>query len=207
MVILENVTKKFGDKKIFDNFNLTIKNGEFIAITGASGSGKTTLLNMIGMIEKPSQGDIYIDNFKNPIIDSKNGIEILKNKIGYLFQNFALVDNETVSFNLDIALKYIKCKNKDLLKKEALKKVGLDNFESKKIYTLSGGEQQRVALARLLLKPCDIILADEPTGSLDKKNSNMVMQLLKEINKAGKTVIIVTHDELIWSECDVVVKL
>lgn len=113
----------------------------------------------------------------------------------------------TVSQNLDIALKYIKCDNKENLKKQALKKVGMNNKYDRKVFELSGGEQQRVAIARLFLKPCKIILADEPTGSLDKENGKNVLRLLRELNNEGKTIVIVTHDEEIAKSCDEIMRI
>ena len=127
-----------------------------------------------------------------------------KTKIGFLFQNFALVENKTVKENLRLVKR--DCKN-DVSIEEALQIVDLSDKLNQKIYTLSGGEQQRIALARLMIKKCDIILADEPTGSLDKKNSDMVMDILKSLNKKGKTIIIVTHDEEIKKSGKRVVEL
>src|SRR5699024_6101755 len=113
---------------------------------------------------------------------------------GYLFQNYALVDNATVEENIEIGLKYRKDgENKDELVKEALKRVGLENFQKRKIYSLSGGEQQRVALARIIVKPCLIIFADEPTGNLDEENSKRIMDVLFELNREGKAIVVVTH--------------
>lgn len=190
MIEIKNLTKKFDEKTIFSDFSLTIKNGDFIIFSGPSGCGKTTLLNMIGAIEKIDDGEIIVDGID--IRNKKNHLNYFKMKIGFLFQNFALVDNKTVKENL----KFIRKDSKtDLSIEEALGIVGLRDKLNKKVYTLSGGEQQRVALARLILKKCDIILADEPTGSLDKKNAEAVLDILKQLNKHGKTIILVTHDE------------
>ena len=124
------------------------------------------------------------------ISQRKNKLSYFQNKVGFLFQNFALVDEKTVEQNLSIVR---GVQTTDILK--VLERVGLKGYENKKVYKLSGGEQQRVALARLMLKSCDLILADEPTGSLDKKNAMLVMDILKELNKENKTIILVTHDE------------
>lgn len=189
MIVLKNVCKKFSEHTVIDNMNLTINDGEFIILTGESGCGKTTLLNMIGAVEPVTSGEILVDNVD--ILKKKNQLEYYKNKVGFLFQNFALVDNKTVEENLKLIKKDARS---NISIEDALKFVGLSGKEKQKIYKLSGGEQQRVALARLLIKKCDIVLADEPTGSLDKKNAAVVMKLLSEINKNGKTVIMVTHD-------------
>lgn len=203
MVIeLKNINKNYGNKYLFKNLNFSIKKGEMIAITGASGSGKSTLLNIIGLIDKPNSGEVSICGNKNPYDKEKIKLNLFRNNIGYLFQNYALVDNYTVSKNLDIALEYVKGKEKKKLKEEALDKVGLLDKLNNKVFELSGGEQQRVALARLILKENDIILADEPTGSLDEDNKAIILTLLKELNNEGKTVVVVTHDKVVADMCD-----
>ncbi|MEE0880367.1 MAG: ATP-binding cassette domain-containing protein, partial [Turicibacter sp.] len=128
------------------------------------------------------------------MITSKQKVQYFRKKVGFLFQNFALVDNKTVEQNLSFIRKQDRTK---YTIEDALKRVGLEDKLKQKVYTLSGGEQQRVALARLFLKQCEIILADEPTGSLDEANTVRVMNILKELNEAGKTIILVTHDEKI----------
>lgn len=188
MIEINNISKAFEDKKIFENFSEKIEKGEFIIFSGESGCGKTTLLNMIGGIEKIDKGTITVDGID--ISQRKNKLSYFQNKVGFLFQNFALVDEKTVEQNLSIVR---GAQTTDILK--VLERVGLKGYENKKVYKLSGGEQQRVALARLMLKSCDLILADEPTGSLDKKNAMLVMDILKELNKENKTIILVTHDE------------
>ncbi|MFD3158847.1 ATP-binding cassette domain-containing protein (plasmid) [Haloimpatiens sp. FM7330] len=202
MIEIKNLTKKFDEKTVFLDFNLTIEDGDFIIFSGPSGCGKTTLLNMIGAIEKIDNGEIIVDGID--IRNKKNHLNYFRTKIGFLFQNFALVDNKTVKENLKLVRK--DCKT-NLSIEEALKIVGLDEKLNKKVYTLSGGEQQRVALARLMLKKCDVILADEPTGSLDKKNAEAVLNILKQLNKQGKTIILVTHDEDIKKQGNRVVNL
>lgn len=205
MIEIKNLNKKFNDKVIFNNLNLTIEDGEMLAISGASGSGKTTLLNILGKLDKEYDGNIIIDNKNLKTITQTN---YLRNTIGYLFQNYALADNLTVTRNLDFSLKYSDDKSLEA-KENALEMVGLDPKEylNKKIYTLSGGKQQRVALARLFLKPCSIILADEPTGSLDVKNRDVVLEILRKMNEHGKTVIVVTHDPYVLTVCDRVIKI
>ena len=179
MIKICGLNKAFGDKVIFSNFNLEIPDKSFVAISGDSGSGKSTLLNMIGGIEKPNSGSIIVDGF-----------DVTKDK--------------TVKENLKLIKKSSRT---DVSLKEALSRVGLLNEVNKKVYQLSGGEQQRVALARLMMKKCSVVLADEPTGSLDKKNRDIVMNLLHELNEEGKTVIIVTHDQSIIENEPYVVKI
>lgn len=202
MITIKDLTKTFEDKVVFSNFNLTIEDGDFVIFSGPSGCGKTTLLNMIGAIEQIEKGSILVDGIDIKV--KKNHLLYFRQKIGFLFQNFALVDNKTVKENLKLIRK--DCQT-DLSIEDALRIVGLEDKLNKKVYTLSGGEQQRIALARLMLKKCDIILADEPTGSLDKNNAEVVLGILKQLNKDGKTIILVTHDEDIKRQGSKVVNL
>lgn len=202
MIEIENLCKTFGEKVLFDKFNLTINDKEFIVFAGVSGCGKTTLLNMIGGIEETDSGSIKVDG-KN-LKDKKNLKEYYLYKVGFLFQNFALVENKTVRENLEFVQK--KARSQVSLE-EALSKVGLSDKIDEKIYKLSGGEQQRVAAARLLFKKCSIVLADEPTGSLDSGNGGRIMEMLHMMNDMGKTVIVVTHNENIINSEKRVIKL
>ena len=196
IVSLKNINKRFEDKVLFENFSLDVEAGDYLSITGASGSGKTTLLNMIGLIEKPDSGDAILFDIKNADFGSRQACELRRKKMAYLFQNYGLVDNETCEFNLNMSLEFsdLKKSDKTRLIADTLKKVGLSDYEKRKIFSLSGGEQQRVALAKLIVKDPELILADEPTGSLDADNRDFVLSILDELNKNGKTIIIVTHD-------------
>ena len=147
------------------------------------------MLNMIGGIEATDSGRIWVDNVD--ITQKKELLNYFRYKVGFLFQNFALIENKTVKENLSIVR---KASRTSISIEEALERVGLEEKINSKIYTLSGGEQQRIALARLMIKKCDIILADEPTGSLDRENTDIVMDILEEYYQHGKTVVIVTHD-------------
>ncbi|TCT21699.1 putative ABC transport system ATP-binding protein [Melghiribacillus thermohalophilus] len=202
MIIIKNLSKAFGDKVIFSDFNLNIEDGEFIIFSGPSGCGKTTLLNMIGALEEFDLGSIVVNGID--LSDKKTHLTYFRYEVGFLFQNFALIDNKTVKENLKIIRK--DCRT-DLTMEEALKRVGLEDKLNNKVFTLSGGEQQRVALARLMLKKCNIILADEPTGSLDQKNSQIVLNYLKQFNEEGKTVLMVTHDEEVKKQGNRVINL
>ncbi len=200
MIRIENLCKAYEDKILFDDFNLEIGDAGFVIISGSSGCGKTTLLNMIGGIENPDKGKIIVDNVE--VTEQKNRKLYFRDVVGFLFQNFALLENKTVRQNLELIKKSGRT---DTSIEEALERVGLLSAADKKVYKLSGGEQQRVALARLMIKKCSLILADEPTGSLDAENSKIVMDILHELNKMGKTVLIVTHSrEIVEAEEDVI---
>ena len=205
MITLNNISKKYNEKNIVRNFNLKINKGEFISIVGESGSGKTTLLNIIGLLEKQTSGDIVVLGIKNPT--SKELTKLQREFYGYVFQNYALIEEDSVQTNLKLALKYNKVIDKQAEINRALKLVGLEGYNKKKVFELSGGEQQRLALARIMLKKCEIILADEPTGNLDNKNRDIVFNILKDLNKQGKTIVIVTHDNYIANKCDKIIKL
>lgn len=196
LVELDNINKSFGTQEVIKNFSLQICKGDYISITGPSGKGKTTLLNIIGMLDKPDTGDIYIFDCKNPDFMSSKSRKIRRKHMSYLFQNYGLMDSNTVAENLSLVTKFKGVSKKKQTQDigNALKKVGLKGYENRKVFTLSGGEQQRVALAKIILKSPDLILADEPTGSLDIENRNYVLQILEEMNKEGKTVVVVTHD-------------
>jgi ABC-type antimicrobial peptide transport system, ATPase component len=202
VIIGENITKSFGNKILFKDFNFHIEGGEFVCFSGESGAGKTTLLNIIGLLEPIDSGKLLINGREYKT--NKDKRKFYAEEVGFLFQNFALLENKTVEQNLKI----VKAKG-DLSYRidESLKIVGLTDKMNNKVYTLSGGEQQRIALARLILKPCNIILADEPTGSLDKRNTELVIGLLKKINSMGKTVIIVSHDEYVKNSADRIIEL
>ena len=194
VVVVDKIHKQYHDHVIFDDFSMEIEQGSFVAIQGASGSGKSTLLNMI--FDK-----------KNVKPFSRQANKLLKAKIGYLFQNFALIDNKSVYYNLYLSIDHFSFPDKKERILKALEDVGLKDFENKKICECSGGEQQRVALARLLIKPCQLILADEPTGSLDSVNKEVVFKILKKMQSQGKTIVIVSHDEELVERADRIINI
>lgn len=209
IVKIENLNKQFGEHIIFENFNLSVNEGEMIAIMGPSGCGKSTLLNIIGLIETFESGEYTLFEKKNVKVNTDESAILIRNHINYLFQNFALIDEDSVEENLMIALRYVKMTKEEKKKKieEVLEKLNMEKYLKSKINELSGGQQQRIAIARVMLKPCDLILADEPTGSLDEDNKLMIMSLLKELNEQGKTIIIVTHDPEVGNMCQRVINL
>ena len=173
MIELKNITKKFENKTVFANFNLQIDQNEMVAIIGPSGSGKSTLLNILGLIDKVDDGEYQFEQYTNIKPNSRLAQKIIREKISYLFQNFALVEEDTVLQNLLLALKYVKQSKKEKTEiiTAALQKVGLSEYLNSKIYELSGGQQQRIAVARAIIKPSELVLADEPTG--DRKSTRL----------------------------------
>ena len=190
MIEITELTKAFDTNIIFSKVSFNINDGDFVVFSGKSGCGKTTMLNMIGALEKQTSGKIIVDGVN--IASGKKRTDYLSHKVGFLFQNFALVENKTVEQNLKMVAKRNRT---EISIDSALNEVQLLSKKDALVYTLSGGEQQRVALARLMIKKCDIILADEPTGSLDRTNAGIIVDILKKLNEKGKTVIMVTHDE------------
>lgn len=194
---LENIKKeykisKFNKQIILNDINLELSSGEFVCIYGESGSGKSTLMNIIGGLDNNYDGKVKIDDVSIKGLDLDN---YRRDKIGFVFQNFNLIPYLTVFENVMLMLDMVKLKEKEKIKKtkEALRKVGLIKHSHKKPNELSGGMKQRVALARAIINEPDIILADEPTGALDKKNANKVLNILKNLSLEGKLVIVVTH--------------
>ena len=209
VIEVQNLYKSFGEKAVFRDFSFSVEAGEMLAITGPSGCGKTTLLNIIGLLEPFDGGRVAIDGYANVKPGSRAAGKLLRETISYLFQNFALVEDRTVAFNLLLALHYApgSAAHKRARVQEALEAVGLAGYEEQKIFRLSGGEQQRVAIARNMIKPGSIILADEPTGSVDAKNRDVILELLHMLNRQGKTIVIVTHDPCVAGACGREVRL
>ncbi|TPE40949.1 ATP-binding cassette domain-containing protein [Streptococcus shenyangsis] len=196
---LLNVSKSFGSKKIFTDLNLIFESGKSYALIGGSGSGKSTLLNIIGRLEKIDSGNVLVD--KQDIWKIKERI-FFKNTVGYVFQNYSLIDNKTVYDNLSLITKDKKTIT------DVLEKVGLSSdYLHQKIYELSGGQAQRVAIARMLMKPRKIILADEPTGALDGEIGKEIIRLLLNERDEDKYVIIATHDPAVYKKVDVIIDM
>lgn len=194
IIKLTNVSKEYKGKIVFHNFNLDVEKGDYVAVTGKSGAGKTTLLNIIGLLESPDSGTLTILDCNNPNLNKKDGRILVKEHIGYLFQNFALIENYTAKKNIELVCKIKKIPFLDKKVQSILVKLGISDLMDKKIFQLSGGEQQRIALARLFIKEPTILLADEPTASLDPDNAKIVLDSIKELNNNGTTVLLVTHN-------------
>lgn len=200
MIKINNLSKVFGqgDAKVvaLDNVNCEIEEGKFVALIGKSGSGKSTLLNIIGALEKPSQGNIQIDGVDLFSMTSNELADYRNKKLGYVFQSFYLEPDFTVLENVAMPL-LIAGANKKTRENKArdyIEKLGLGAKTNEKVKNLSGGQKQRVAIARALVNDPSIILADEPTGNLDTANGRDVINILREIADGGKTVIMVTHN-------------
>ena len=191
MIQIENLSKQFGTKTLFQDFNLTINAGEIVAIIGKSGSGKSTLLNIMGAIEPYDQGQVCIDDIDLDDLKGQRLRNYLKNTVTFIFQNYAIMYDKTVMDNI-LLLKDQQADQDQAM--DALKRVGLEGFENRRVDELSGGEQQRVALARALMRDTKVILADEPTGNLDEENEALVYKMLNDFSQEGKTVIVATHD-------------
>ncbi len=202
--VAAGIQKKFRSRTALSTVDLRVQPSEVVAVTGPSGSGKSTLLNILGLLEPVETGSLSLFGKSAPSVGSPRATRLRRTRLGYLFQNYALIDNQTVEANLKIAQAYVQGRTATLAKAraQALEQVDLPEVHNRKVYELSGGEQQRVALARLLLKPCQLVLADEPTGSLDPVNRDIVLDLLKALSEQGKSVIIVTHDDAVVGRCD-----
>lgn len=200
MIKLEKITKQYamGQNilKALDNVTIEINDGEYISIMGPSGSGKSTLMNILGCLDMADEGKYYLDDKEiNDYTDNQLS-EIRNHKIGFVFQKFNLLAKLNAVENVELSLIYRKmdAKSRAKIAEEYLEKVGLKNWGMHKPNELSGGQQQRVAIARALAGNPQIILADEPTGNLDSASGREIMQILKELNKEGKTIILITHD-------------
>ena len=195
---LDHISKIYGDLRAVDDLNLTVPEGEWLAIVGSSGSGKTTLMNMIGCMDTPSKGSVKLEGRKLEDLNATQLADVRKNLIGLVFQKFYLVPHLTAVENVMVAQYYHSVVDEKQAM-EALEKVGLKDRAHHLPGQLSGGEQQRVCVARALINNPKLILADEPTGNLDEKNEKIVLDLFRQLHEQGTTVIVVTHDALVAS--------
>jgi len=210
LIKIENVKKEYisGKKKnlVLKGVNLEINEGEKIAIVGPSGSGKTTLLNIIGLLLPATEGEVYLAGKRASSLKEKERAKLRNKFFGYIFQEFLLVEEDTVFQNIEIPLLYSLTKKtkseKRKMVEKVLEKVGLEVKINEKVRNLSGGERQRVAIARAIINDPEVILADEPTGSLDAENGEKIMDIVESLVDKGKTLLIVTHNEAIAKRCD-----
>ncbi len=207
MIKLIDVEKYYGETKVLAGINLEAEKGEFISIMGSSGSGKSTLLNLIGGMDRPDKGKIFVNGEDISSYDDNRLTLYRRENIGFIFQFFNLLPNITVFENIQIPL-LLKGITDSVRVKEYIRFVSLDGKEQAYPYQLSGGQQQRVAIARALIHDPDIILADEPTGSLDSHTGNTIMKLIINlVDKTGKTVLLVTHDQSIAQFADKIFRI
>ena len=214
MIEMKNIYKSFGkdhnERKIFENFSFTISKGDMVAIMGKSGSGKTTLLNIIGGLESIDKGTYLFNGKDVSRFSEKELLKFRRKNISFIFQNFALINEYSVMDNILLPLKY-RYRNIDKEKlasaRELLDKLDIGYVCDQKIDNLSGGEKQRIAIARSLISNTNVILADEPTGALDEKTGYMIMELFKQMKNIGKTIIIVTHDIDVAKKCDYIINI
>lgn len=207
---VDALNKLFGSNTVLHNISFEIESGESVALVGPSGCGKSTLLNIIGLLETLDSGTINLEGRAYPSINSKKATIMRRTEINYLFQSFALINDWKVSKNLSLALQYTKLsrQEQERLIRAALKGYGIGEKYDAVVNELSGGEKQRVAIARAMIKPGNLILADEPTGSLDKAMATIVIDsLLDSVRANHKTLLMVTHDMSIAQRCDRIIEL
>lgn len=207
---VDALNKSFGSNTVLHNISFEIESGESVALVGPSGCGKSTLLNIIGLLETLDSGAISLEGRAYPSINSKKATIMRRTEINYLFQSFALINDWKVSKNLLLALQYTKLskQEQERLIRTALENYGIGEKFDAVVNELSGGEKQRVAIARAMIKPGNLILADEPTGSLDKAMATIVINsLLDSVRANHKTLLMVTHDMGIAQRCDRIIEL
>lgn len=196
---LENLKKYYNpntnlEVQALKNINLKIEKGDFCSILGVSGSGKSTLLYILGCIDKQTEGIYKLDGEEVSKLSEKNLADIRNKKIGFVLQDFGLIEDETVTENILVPTLFNSIKNMNIKLEEILNKLEIGDLRNKKVSMLSGGQRQRVAIARALITNPELILADEPTGSLDSITTIHIMNIFEQLNKEGKTIIIVTHN-------------
>lgn len=209
-VRVESLCKSFGAHQVLADLSFSIRERETVAVTGPSGCGKTTLLNILGLLDSPDSGTVALAGRRYPKIGGRDAMLLRRTEVNYLFQSFALIESRTVRDNLMLALRYTKLGKAEKRARmvEALSRFGLANRLDAVANELSGGEKQRVAICRAMLKPGNLILADEPTGSLDARMAGIVMDALVEAtHREGKTLVVVTHDMAMAEKCGRVLRL
>ena len=213
LIHIENMKKIYnpGENEVraLDGIDLDIEKGDLVAIVGHSGSGKSTLMNMLGCLDTPTSGKYVLDGQDVASMTDNQLADVRNKEIGFIFQGFNLISNLDAVGNVELPLVYrgVSKNERKQLAMEALKSVGLEDRMKHKPNEMSGGQQQRVAVARAVAAKPPIILADEPTGNLDTKSTQEIMEMLKELHRSGRTVIIITHDEEIASQAHRVIRI
>lgn len=205
---IENASKSMGRRTLWEHLDLEVAAGEVVAIRGESGSGKSTLLNCIGGLDAFDSGRIFFQNRELTDASTRDFVKLRRESLCYLFQDFALIDEETVAENLALGFRGRLARSEAHRRMvDALHLVGLDNRLKSRVFELSGGEQQRVAVARMLLKEPELILADEPTASLDRENATSVLGVIRKAADNGAAALVVSHDPWVIEHCDRAVSL
>ena len=213
MIKIEGLSKFFRTEEVetiaLNGVSMEVKDGEFVAIMGPSGCGKSTLLNILGLLDNPTSGDYYLADREVGHLKEKERTQVRKGNIGFVFQSFNLIDELNVFENVELPLTYLKVKasERKQMVNDILKRMNISHRANHFPQQLSGGQQQRVAIARAVVSNPKIILADEPTGNLDSKSTIEIMNILKDLHKSGRTVIIITHDDEIANQVDRVVRI
>jgi putative ABC transport system ATP-binding protein len=195
MIVADRITKAFGANPLWSELSFSVGRGEMFALTGPSGAGKSTLLNCLGLLERVDSGTIQVSGRSITNLRAASRRRFRRDTLGYLFQNYALIENASVDTNLAVA-------GRREAFASALRAVGLEGRGQEPVYRMSGGEQQRVAVARLLIKKPTVILADEPTAALDTDNTDLVLTLLRELADGGCAVVVATHSKEVEGRCD-----
>lgn len=211
MLEIKNISKVYGEgpAKVvaLNNVSLLVNEGDFMAIMGPSGSGKSTLLNIIGGLDHLSSGEVLLDGERIDNLDENALVDIRRGKIAYVFQQYHLIPSLTALENVLLPLTFCEADHRDQKALDILKRVGLERRAEHKPSQLSGGEQQRVAIARALVNDPSLILADEPTGNMDRKTGNEILALFNELNREGRSIVMVTHDPDIAGQAKALVLL
>ncbi|WP_456369508.1 ABC transporter ATP-binding protein [Geoglobus sp.] len=213
VVVFDNVSKvyrtKYYEVRALDRINLEVEKGEFLAVMGPSGSGKSTMLNLIGCLDKPTEGEIYINGVAVSGLSDNELTDLRRETIGFIFQQFNLIPTLSAEENIELPMIFrgIPAADRKRKAEKLLRLVGLEDVADRKPFEMSGGQQQRVAIARALANDPEILLCDEPTGNLDSKTGRQIMEILRKLNEEGVTIILVTHDESLRSYADRVVRL
>lgn len=210
LLTVKNLSKRFGNQEVLHSISINVKQGQFVAIEGPSGSGKSTLLSVIGLLDMRWDGTYELSGYHVNKLEKSQLAKIRNKYVGWIFQNFNLIGDLNVLDNVMVPMRYGKFGSKSdkiLQAKQVISQVGLNDKVDSFPHELSGGQQQRVAIARALVTQPSILLADEPTGNLDSHNATQIFSLLQALNKQGVTIVMVSHDSHLTSQCPIRIKM
>lgn len=198
---LQSIHHRFGDLHVLNNVDLVVDEGDFIGIAGASGSGKSTLINIMGLMDVPTQGEVWLNGIRRMAMCDEEAAQLRNQTFGFVFQMYHLLDNLTVESNILLPTIYRKSNANTVSIENLGTLLGITPILKKRVKFLSGGEKQRVAIARALINDPMILIADEPTGNLDEGNKSQVLRIFQSLHEQGKTIVLVTHDTAIFEQC------